>query len=234
MEELNKIQIFNEDYKKTIRKLIKDEIQVDAIITDPPYNVSRNHQLGFSNMGRSGMDFGEWDYNFNQTKWIKLSSELLKPGGSIIIFNDWKNMGKIAEELEKNDIEVKDIIRWTKRNPMPRNVKRRYVNDCEYAIWGVKNGAKWTFNKPEDVPYLRPEINTSVVSGGKKRIHPTQKHLDLMKELIEIHTNENDVVFDPFLGSGTTAVACIELNRFIIGSEIDPKYYDAMMERLKK
>lgn len=228
-----KYEIFNTDYKKLIEKMKEENIKVDAIITDPPYNVSRDNQLGFSNMGRSGMNYGKWDYDFNQTEWIEESAELVKPGGSVIIFNDWKNLGDIAKALEENKFEVKDIIRWEKKNPMPRNVERRYVNDCEFAIWAVKKGGKWTFNKDNTVGYLKPVITTGIVPGGKKRLHPTQKHLEVMEQLVKTHTNELDTVFDPFLGSGTTALACKIYNRNVIGSEIEKKYYDITMERLK-
>lgn len=226
-------EIYNEDYKKTINRIKKNKIKLDAVITDPPYGVSRKHQLGYSNMGRSGMNYGEWDYNFDQKKWIKEVAELVKPGGTVIIFNDWKNLGLISEQLEKCGFIIKDIIRWIKKNPMPRNVNRRYVNDCEFAVWAVKEGKPWTFNKPDDVGYLKPEITTGVVPGGKKRLHPTQKHLEVMERLIEIHTNEGDLIYDPFIGSGTTAVACLNKNRRVIGSEIDEKYYNVTMERLK-
>lgn len=226
------IEIYNEDYKKTIRRMKKNKIKLDAVITDPPYGVSRKHQLGYSNMGRSGMNYGEWDYNFDQKKWIREVSDLVKPGGTIIIFNDWKNLGTISEQLEKCGFIIKDIIRWIKTNPMPRNVDRRYVNDCEFAVWAVKEGKKWTFNKPKDVGYLKPEIITGVVPGGKKRLHPTQKHMEVIERLIEIHTNENDLIYDPFMGSGTTAVACKNKNRNVIGSEIDEKYYKISMERI--
>ncbi len=227
------IEIYNEDYKKTVRRMKKNKIKVDAIITDPPYGVSRKYQLGYSNMGRSGMNYGEWDYNFDQKKWIREVADLVKIGGTVIIFNDWKNLGMIAEQLEECGFIIKDIIRWVKKNPMPRNVDRRYVNDCEFAIWAVKKGKPWTFNKPKNASYLKPEFTTGVVSGGKKRLHPTQKHLEVMEKLIEIHTNENDLVFDPFLGSGTTALACKNLSRNVIGSEIDEKYYKISMERIK-
>ena len=227
------IDIYNEDYKKTIRRMKKNKIKIDAIITDPPYGVSRKHQLGYSNMGRSGMNYGEWDYNFDQKKWIREAADLVKVGGTVIIFNDWKNLGMIAEQLEKCGFIIKDIIRWIKKNPMPRNVERRYVNDCEFAIWAVKEGKPWTFNKPKKTGYLKPEIITGVVPGGKKRLHPTQKHLEVMEKLIEIHTNEDDLIFDPFLGSGTTALACKNLKRNMIGSEIDEKYYKVSMERIK-
>ena len=224
--------IYNVDCLDLISKMIKNKIIVDAIITDPPYNVSRNHQLGYSNMGRSGMNYGSWDYDFDQIKWLKNISKIVKPGGTVIIFNNWKNMGDIAKELEKHGFIIKDIIRWIKNNPMPRNIDRRYVNDYELAIWVVKEGAPWTFNKPKLNPYLRPEFKTGVGIGN--RIHPTQKNLTLIEKIIEIHTKEGDIIFDPFLGSGTTAVAAINYKRKIIGSEIDEKYYKKAIERIKQ
>lgn len=226
------IDLYNEDYKKTVRRLKKKNIKLDAVITDPPYGVSRKHQLGYSNMGRSGMNYGEWDYNFDQKQWIRAVSDLIKPGGTIIIFNDWKNLGIISNQLEKCGFIVKDIIRWIKTNPMPRNVDRRYVNDCEFAVWAVKEGKPWTFNKPDNVGYLKPEIITGVVPGGRKRLHPTQKHIEVMERLIEIHTNKDDLIYDPFMGSGTTAAACKNKGRNVIGSEIDKKYFEISLERI--
>ena len=70
---------------------------VDAIITDPPYNISRDNN--FHTMGRAGIDFGEWDKGFDLTTWIGIAQPTLKKGGNIIIFNDWKNLSYIAESL---------------------------------------------------------------------------------------------------------------------------------------
>lgn len=229
---MNDIQLINCDYKELISELLKDNIQVDLLLTDPPYCVSRDYQLGFSNMGRSGMNYGEWDYDFDQKEWINLSAPLVKQGGSIIIFNDWKNLSYIVEALEYNGFLIKDLIRWEKNNPMPRNVDSRYVIDFEVAVWAVKGKKKWIFNKPEDVSYLKPVFRTGVVPGGKKRIHPTQKHLAVIENLVKIHSNEGDLVFDPFSGSGTTALACKNTKRRFIGSEIDKIYFEKAAKRL--
>jgi len=229
---MNSIKLVNCDYKELVSEMVKDKVQVDLLLTDPPYCVSRDYQLGFSNMGRSGMNYGEWDYNFDQKEWINLSAPVVKQGGSIIIFNDWKNLSYIVEALEDNGFIIKDLIRWEKNNPMPRNVNSRYVMDFEVAVWAVKGKKKWVFNKPEDSAYVKPVFRTGVVPGGKKRIHPTQKHLNVIENLIKIHSNEGDLVFDPFSGSGTTALACKNTERRFIGSEIDKIYFEKAEKRL--
>ncbi len=227
-----KIDFRNCDYKIIVKQLKKNSTKIDLVLTDPPYCVSRNYQLGFSNMGRFGMNYGEWDYNFNQTSWLKEVCPLIRSGGSIIIFNDWMNFSYLIEVLEKEGFFIKDLIRWEKSNPMPRNVNSRYVSDCEMAIWAVKGNKKWTFNKPKNVSYLKPVFKTGIVLGKGKRIHPTQKSLKLFEWIITIHSNEGDLVFDPFSGSGTTAVACKNKNRRFIGSEIDAKYFKKAKKRL--
>ena len=226
------ISLYNCDYKDLVAKMVDNKDYVDLILTDPPYCVSRTHQLGFSNMGRSGMDYGEWDYGFNQKEWISICAPLVKEGGSIIIFNDWKNLSYLVETLESNGFLIKDLIRWEKSNPMPRNVNSRYVMDIEVALWAVKGKKKWTFNKPIEVPYIRPVFKSGVILGKNKRLHPTQKSLEVFSELIKIHSNEGEYVFDPFFGSGTTAVACKNLNRNFIGSEIETEYYEKALSRL--
>ena len=213
------------------KEMKEAKIQVDLILTDPPYNISKDNN--FNTIGRVGIDFGMWDYGFDQTTWIREVTPLVKKNGSIIIFNDWKNMGLIAETLEECGFEVKDLLRWIKNNPMPRNTERRYVTDFEWAIWAVKKGAKWTFNINKKVDkYLRPEFKYPVPPGGSKRVHPTQKNLLLFEDLIEIHSNEGDLILDPFSGSATTALACKNKNREYICSEIDKSYYQKSLKRL--
>lgn len=102
----------------------------------------------------------------------------------------------------------------------------------EFAIWAVKKNAKWVFNKSEDKPYMRSRFETSIVSGKEKLGHPTQKSLNLMKQLISIHTNENQIILDPFMGSGTTGDAALILNRKFIGIEKDETYFDIAYKRL--
>jgi DNA (cytosine-5)-methyltransferase 1/site-specific DNA-methyltransferase (adenine-specific) len=215
-----------------VKELKKNDIIVNHIITDPPYNISKENNFSTMASPRKGVDFGEWDKRFDLFGWIGDYVELLDKNGSIIIFCSYLYISYIIDELKANNIEVKDVLIWRKSNPMPRNINRRYVQDMEFAIWGVKKGAKWVFNKPEEVPYLRSIFETSLVSGLEKTSHPTQKSLKLMKDIIEIHTNKGDVILDPFMGSGSTGVAALELERKFIGIDNDEKYYKIALKRL--
>ena len=223
------IKLYNDDCIKKFATMPRNK--VDAIITDPPYNISRDNN--FKTMGRAGIDFGEWDKDFDLVDWIKYCEPVLKKGGNIVIFNSWKNMSFIVDELEKNNFEVKDLIRWEKTNPMPRNRDRRFITDYEVAVWAVKKGGKWTFNRLSET-YERPEIVCGVTSKKEKIDggHPTQKPVEVMEWLIKRLSNENDIILDPFMGSGSTGVACKNTNRKFIGIELDKDYYNMAMKRL--
>lgn len=223
---MKKYKVIKGDCLKILEEI--PDNYVDLILTDPPYNISKDNN--FRTMGRNGIDFGEWDHEADLTTWLSVAFRVLKPGGSLVIFNDWKNLPEIAKVCESNGLVLKDLLRWKKNNPMPRNRDRRYVVDYEFAIWVVKKG-RWTFNRQNE-NYQRPEFEYSVVSG-KKRKHPTQKPVELMEDLIKIHSNENDIILDPFMGSATTGVAALNLNRKFIGIEISDEYFEIAKNRLE-
>ena len=227
-----KYKLYQGDCLEVMEGLISLEVKFDAIITDPPYNISRDNN--FHTMGRAGIDFGEWDKNFDLTSWIKSCDPLLKKGGNIVIFNDWKNMSHIVDALEKNGFEIKDLIRWEKTNPMPRNRDRRFITDYEFAVWAVKKGGKWTFNRLSDT-YERPKIVCGLTSKREKLNggHPTQKPIEVMEWLIDRLTDEDDLVLDPFMGSGSTGVACLNTNRSFIGIELDENYFNIAKKRIE-
>lgn len=226
-----KIELYNGNSMNVMKGLKKGS--VDAIITDPPYNISRDNN--FKSMGRAGIDFGEWDKGFDLTSWIDIAERLLKKGGNIVIFNDWKNMSYITQALEDNGFEIKDLIRWKKTNAMPRNRDRRFITDYEVAVWAVKKGSKWTFNRLSD-KYEIPEIIGPLTKKSEKikGCHPTQKPVYVMKWLIERLSDEGEIILDPFMGSGSTGVACKELNRGFIGVELEAKYYEIACDRINE
>lgn len=184
---------------------------------------------------RAGVDFGNWDRGcFDLYAWIPQYAKILAKNGSMIIFCSYRYISHIIDTLESPEtgMVVKDVLVWQKSNPMPRNIQRRYVQDMEFAIWATRKNEKWIFNKPDDKPYLRALFTTSVVSGKEKLGHPTQKSLKLMEEIIAIHTEPQDIILDPFMGSGSTGEAAIRQGRDFIGVEYEKKYFDMAQARL--
>lgn len=233
---MKKFEIFNADAYQKINDLINMGIKVDHIITDPPYNISQNNNFHTMKNPRIGIDFGTWDRgSFDLYSWIPLYAKLLKVNSSMIIFCSYRFISYIIDVIESDSTNmiVKDVLVWQKSNPMPRNVNRRYVQDMEFAIWAVKKKSKWVFNKPNEQPYLRACFKSPLVSGKEKQGHPTQKSLRLMEDIISIHTNSNELILDPFMGSGTTGVACLKCGRRFLGIELEKDYFGIAKERLE-
>lgn len=205
---------------------------VNFLLTDPPYNVSRpNNFQSLGSAARVGMDFGEWDKGFDMVGWIKPMSQTLAENANVVIFNAWENLSDIKKECEANNISIKRCLVLNKANPAPFNKDRMFVNDVEFALWGVYNSKNkptgWTFNRRD--PVEKCVIDTTVQDA---EIHPTQKDIKVFSKLINLLSNENDLVLDCFSGSGTTAVACHNLHRRFICIEKDPEYAKASQERL--
>ena len=176
-------------------------------------------------------DYGDWDNNFTMElldQFIKHYYRVLKNGGTLILFfNLWK-ITPLKELMEQNGFKQIRFIEWIKTNPQPLNSSTNYLTNCrEIALLGIKK-SKPTFNsKYDNAIYKFP------LQGGKNRFHPTQKSLPLFEELIKKHSNENDVVLDTFLGSGTTAIAAKNTNRKYKGCEISKEYYDKINKLLE-
>ena len=173
-------------------------------------------------------NYGDWDNNFTMELLEKFISEYYKKlriGGTIIIFFDLWKISYLKELLEKYKFKQIRFIEWIKTNPQPLNSNINYLTNCrEIALLGIK-GSKPTFNSKYD-----NGIYSYPLQGGKNRFHPTQKNLNLFLEIIIKHSNENDIILDTFLGSGTTAIACKKTNRKFKGCEISKEYYDKIME----
>lgn len=172
-------------------------------------------------------DYGDWDKGFTMDeldKFISLYYNKLRKGGTLIVFVDIWKITTIKDIMEKHKFKQLRFIEWIKTNPQPLNSKTNYLTNCrEVALLGVKSG-KPTFNSEYD-----NAIYQFPLQGGKARFHPTQKSLLLFEELIKKHSNEGDLVLDTFLGGGTTALACKNLNRKFKGCELSKEYYDKFM-----
>jgi DNA modification methylase len=207
---------------------------VDLILTDPPYIISK--KTGFKSLGENSvarfavsMDFGKWDYTpIDLQELTQQSYRVLREGGTIIVFYDLWKITLLAEALKKADFNMSRLIIWEKTNPVPLNSKNNYLtNSREIAILGIKGGKPTFHSEYDNGVYKYP------IPNHGKRYHPTQKPLELFSKLIEKHSNKNDLIVDPFLGSGTTAIASLQLGRKFTGCDMDNKYIKIAKRRIK-
>jgi len=245
--------IFNEDCLEVLN--IIPENSIDMIFADPPYMLSND---GFTcQSGKMvNVNKGKWDksYGFEEdtvfhNKWISACRHILKPEGTIWISGTYHNIYQCGYLLQKNKFHILNDITWFKPNASPNLSCRFFTASHETLIWARKDKkAKHTFNYeemkngnfPEDKlkkenTQMRSVWSMTTPKSGEKEHgkHPTQKPLDLLKRIVLASTNENDIVLDPFCGSGTTGAACRCLNnRAFIGIEIDQKYCDLAKKRL--
>ncbi|MFW6002759.1 MAG: DNA-methyltransferase [archaeon] len=210
---------------------------IDLVVTDPPYNVSKKETINrtggkFGNNRDIKLDFGEWDYgSILPVDYIDEFVRLLTKNGVLCLFYDKLFLGMIGFYLqEKYNFQVRHIGAWVKNNPAPQARKVKWMNGMEnFLIATVNHGTGHHFNYElgQSPDYFNHVVNY-------EHLHPTQKPLELFKWIINYWSFEGDMILDPFIGSGTTAVACIELNRNFIGYEIDEEYYNVALKRLSK
>lgn len=214
---------------------------IDLILIDPPYLVSRDTNFS-SNIkdknsqcakkyGKISYDFGDWDKKeLNWDFLFKQFKRILRDGGTLIIFYDGFKMQELYEMGELYKFKQPRLNIWQKTNPVPINSKVNYLsNSREYFISFVK-GSKPTFNSEFDNGlYMYPSCK-----GKERTIHPTQKNIKLIEDLIKKHSNEGDRVLDCFSGSGTTAKACKNLFRNFYCCEIDKTFYEISLNRINE
>ncbi len=235
-EVVEDIHFKNLDALQYLKSISSDSI--DLILTDPPYIISK--KTGFKSLGIKSVkrfainsEFGEWDIINKKEHEILMQNicqeyyRVCKKGATVIIFYDLWKLTNLRNYLESVGFKQFRLIEWIKTNPVPINQQINYLSNArEIAICCVKEG-KGTFNSKYDNGIYSFPI------PREGRFHPTQKPLKLIKELISKHTNENDIVLDTFCGSGTTLLACKELNRVGMGCEKDIKYYEKALLRVK-
>ncbi len=205
---LNKITLG--DSYELIKKL--EDKSVDLILTDPPYGIGADKGIKttYGTSTHLGKVYkGNWD---NETPSKEMFDEILRVGKKVIIFGG----NYFTDKLPVNG----HWIVWDKVGNA--NFKNPF-SDCELA---------WT-NLPKKIVKKYTYIQQGFITDDKsERVHPTQKSLQLFKDIINDYTNENDIVLDCFSGSGTTSVACKELNRQFIAFEIDEEYHKISVDRL--
>ena len=219
---------------RDIIKRIPDN-SVDFILTDPPYNLGQHSTGNIPLPGRTAMnnDVAEWDMvDFVPEEWADEFIRILKPTGNLFIFTSYNQLGRWYDCLD-HKFDTSNFMIWHKTNPAPKIFKAGFLNSCEmiFTCWNKKH--TWNFisqaemhNFIESPICMKPER----LSNPK---HPTQKPLAILKKMIEIASNENDIIFDPFMGVGSTGVAALELQRRFIGVELEDTYFMAAKKRIE-
>jgi site-specific DNA-methyltransferase (adenine-specific)/modification methylase len=250
--------IYHSDCGDVLNQEIKEK-SIDMIFADPPYNLSGNGLKWGNN--KTGGDWymvnEEWDkmsapeYLQFSRKWIGGCHRVLKENGSIYICCTYHNIGEVILVLKQLNFKINNIIVWKKTNAMPNMTKRIFTHSTEFVVWAVK-GKKWVFNYDE-LKRINPEkqkngsnkqmrdVWSLPLVQGKERLrgqngralHPTQKPEEMLKRIITASSEKGDVILDPFLGSGTTAVIAEQLGRNWIGIEKNKLYIKYAKERLK-
>lgn len=244
-------KIYNQDSIKFMQSL-KDE-SFDMIFADPPYMIS-NVGTSCQNGKLVSINKGKWDYcqgveaNFEFHKtWLKECQRLLKPNGTIWVSGTYHSIHPCGYAMQQLGLHILNDVIWFKPNASPNLSCKYFTASHESLVWAKKNKkAKHYFNykamKDGDFPkdgLKKPNhqmrtvwmIATTPMEEKKFGRHPTQKPLALLTRIIEASTKEGDVVFDPFMGSGTTGVAALKLGRNFVGVDNTKEYCDLAKKR---
>ena len=213
----------------SIMKDIPSE-SIDLVVTDPPYRtISGGNKSkwvsGYPNSVLSKNDGKIFTYNnINHLTWIKECYRVLKNNSHIYIMTNLLNLFSLQKLTEQVGFKLHNLLVWEKNNA---NANRWYMKNCEYILFLRKGEAK-TINNPSSKTIHK--FNNII--GCKK--HPTEKPVSLIELYITNSCKEGDLVLDPFMGSGSTGVACLNINRRFIGIELDEVYFNIANERIKQ
>tara|TARA_B100000963_G_scaffold216489_1_gene188801 strand:- start:6928 stop:8001 length:1074 start_codon:yes stop_codon:yes gene_type:complete len=246
---LNKI--LNGDCLQELKKIPSKTF--DLVFADPPYYMQIGEKLTRPDSTKVNGVNDKWD-QFNSFRhyddfckaWLIECKRILKDDGSIWVIGSYHNIFRLGYHLQNLGYWLLNDIIWRKNNPMPNFRGTRFTNAHETLIWASKNKkSKYTFNYQSlkcfnDDLQMRSDWKFPICNGKErlkkngKKIHSTQKPESLIHRVILATTNKGDMIFDPFLGTGTTAVVSKKLGRNYYGIEKDKKYFVAAKDRIKK
>ena len=207
---------------------------IDLILTDPPYNLSPYSTGNIKAPWRKEInnDLAEWDkLAFNPADWEGEFRRILKPTGNIFAFTSYNMLGKWHEAFDPV-FDTFQFVVWHKTNPVPKIRRAGFLNSCELIVALWNKGHTWNFTNQKDMHNFIEAPICMGLERLKNPLHPTQKPVKVLKQLIEWGSNPGDLVFDPFMGVGSTGAAALALRRRFLGFEINPDYFQAAQNRL--
>src|SRR3954470_15468421 len=226
---------------------------VDLVFADPPYNLQLQGDLKRPDDSRVDAVDDHWDkfssfaaYDDFTRAWLLACRRVLKPAGTLWVIGSYHNIFRVGSMLQDLGFWILNDVVWRKTNPMPNFRGRRFTNAHETMIWAAREaGAKsYTFNYEalkagnEDIQ-VRSDWTLPLCTGEErlkggdgKKLHPTQKPEALLARVILSSSRPDDLVLDPFCGTGTTGAVAKRLGRRFVGIERDAMYAKAAEKRI--
>ena len=245
-----KNKIINGDSLEELKKIPSETFNL--IFADPPYNLQLKGELTRPDRSKVSAVNDKWDQFENFKKydeftyeWLNECKRILKKDGAIWVIGSYHNIFRVGTAIQNLGFWILNDVIWNKNNPMPNFRGTRFTNAHETLIWASKSEkSKYTFNYQSlkclnDDLQMRSNWSLPICSGSErlkkngKKIHSTQKPESLLHRILLATSNKNDLILDPFLGSGTSAAVAKKLGRNYFGIEKEKNYFKAAEERLK-
>jgi len=226
---------------------------VDLVFADPPYNLQLLGDLKRPDDSRVDGVTDDWDkfssfgeYDKFTRAWLSACKRVMKPSATLWVIGSYHNIFRVGSILQDLDFWILNDVVWRKSNPMPNFRGRRFTNAHETMIWASRDpgGKGYTFNYEalkagNDDVQMRSDWTFPLCTGEErlkgangKKLHPTQKPEALLARVILAASRPDDLVLDPFNGTGTTGAVAKKLGRRYVGIERDPAYAKAAMKRI--
>ena len=246
-----KNKIINGDSLEELKKIPRETF--DLIFADPPYNLQLKSELTRPDRSKVSAVNDKWDQFENFKKyddftyeWLSECKRILKKDGAIWVIGSYHNIFRVGTTIQNLGFWILNDVIWNKNNPMPNFRGTRFTNAHETLIWASKSEkSKYTFNYQSlkclnDDLQMRSNWDLPICNGSErlkkdgKKIHSTQKPEALLHRILLATSNKNDLILDPFLGSGTTATVAKKLGRNYFGIEKEQNYFKAAEQRIKE
>jgi len=216
------IQLYLGDCLEVMEKLPDNSI--DVVITDPPYGIAYQSARRIDKNMRFPLLRGDGEAN---TEWIGLTRQLMRRHGALFCFHRWDVAEVYRAAIQADWGTIKSQVIWDRRVHGLGDLRAQFAPVHDLAWFAVMNGYVFPGRRPTSIYRIRRV-------AADKLLHPTQKPTPLMCQIVRDLANEDATILDPFMGSGTTGVACVQTGRRFIGIEIEPKYFDIAKKRIEE
>lgn len=198
---------------------------IDLIVTDPPFAIDfKAHRLNYNRKGGNVLEgyreVPEEEYGAFTRQWVREAARILAPEGSMYVFSGWNRLRDILEGIDDAGLTTVNHLIW--KYQFGVFTKKKYVTSHYHILFVAKDPKRYTFNKLDHYPEDVWVINREYWKGKKKT--PTKLPRELVRKILRYSSNPGDLVFDPFLGSGTVAVVARQEGRHFLGFELVPDY----------